>query len=85
MEATEPIETMETDLVWLWPLLAWESKGGRGVGDHGTEPVRLRGLFVVGTVRDEVERWPRRGWEAEDRAEEAAAEAEEGGARRLEG
>lgn len=74
------METMETDLLWLWPLLDWESEVGRGVGDHGIEPVRLRVVFVVGTLKEEVERWPRRGLEVEDRAK-----VEGGGARRLEG
>lgn len=78
-EAAEPMETMDTDLLWLWPFLDCESVDGRGVGDHGTEPVRLRVVFVAGTLRDEVERWPRRGLWVADRAE-----AVTGGARRLE-
>lgn len=58
-ELTEPIDTMDTDLLWLWPLLGCVSGGWNG-GVHGTEPARLREVFA-GALMDELGRWPRRG------------------------
>lgn len=69
------METIETDLLWLFPLLSWVS-GGCEVGIHGMEPARPRVVFPGEMLSDEVARWPRR---------EAEVGVEGGGARRLEG
>lgn len=74
-ELTEPMETMETDLLWLFPSPLCES-GGWVLGIHGMEPARPRVVLAGEALSDELARWPRR---------EAEVGVEGGGARRLEG
>lgn len=67
----DPIETIETDLLWLWPLretggreeeelaAAAAAAGGvvKGAGDHGIDPARAREVAAAdGTVSERVER-----------------------------
>lgn len=78
-ELTDPMDTIETDLLWLLPcplaLFCWVS-GGCEVGIHGMEPARLRVVLPGETFSEELGRWPRRALEVG---------VDGGGARRPEG